>query len=106
MAFGIPVIATDHFAIPEMLEHDATGLLIECGRFDCARMFHGYVVDTIPQDFRDYVTEQLFRHLCRLVESPDVRRRLGKAALHVARTKFSFDTRNRRMRAIYEEALQ
>jgi glycosyltransferase involved in cell wall biosynthesis len=106
MAFGIPVIATNYFAIPEMLEHEVSGLLIDIRQFDCDRMFRGYVVGEIPSGFREYVTDRLFRHLCRLIESVDERKRIGMAALDVARTRFSFETRNRKMLEIYREALR
>jgi glycosyltransferase involved in cell wall biosynthesis len=106
MAFGIPVVATNHFAIPEIVKHGETGLLIDIGRFDTERMFKGYVVDTIPSGFRDYVTDQLFDYLCMLAESRETRRRLGMAALTRARTHFSFETRNQRMGEIYRDALR
>jgi len=106
MAFGIPVVATNEFAIPEMIEDGKTGLLVDTSRFDCARLFRGYVVDDIPRDFRDHVTNRLFEHLSRLIESVELRRTLGVAGMQVARTKFSFETRNARMREIYREALQ
>ena len=105
MAFGIPVIATNCFAIPEMLEHDVSGLLIDTKQFDCERLFRGYVVTDIPADFREYVTEHLFASMCRLIESAALRRTLGMRALTVARTKFSFERRNDRMLEVYEEAL-
>ena len=104
MAFGIPVIATNHFAIPEMLEHDVSGLLIDTSGFDTERLFRGYVVDQIPDDFRQQVTDQLFAYLCRLIESVEERRRFGLAGLHVARTRFSFETRNRKMLDVYKRA--
>lgn len=105
MSYGIPVIATHHFAIPEMLSHDVTGLLIDVSAFDLESMFRGYVVNDLPAEFRASVTDQLVRRICELVESPEKRRRLGAAAIATARSKFSFDTRNARMLAIYQEAL-
>jgi len=51
-----------------------------------------------------HVTEQLFQHLCRLIESPALRRTLGMGGLTVARSKFSFDIRNAKMLDIYREA--
>jgi hypothetical protein len=36
----------------------------------------------------------------------DERRRLGMAGLDVARTKFSFEERNRKMLEVYSEAVQ
>jgi glycosyltransferase involved in cell wall biosynthesis len=105
MAFGIPVISTNHFAIPEIIEDGVSGLLIDTRRFDCDRLFGGYGVRSIPPDFRAYMTEAVFKHLCRLIESLELRRSIGLAALEVARTKFSFERRNGIMREIYRQAV-
>ena len=106
MAFGIPVIATDVFAIPEMLGHGVSGFLIDTAPFDCMRLFRGYVIDEIPANFREHITENLFQYMCKLIESAELRRTLGMAGLGVAREKFSFEARNRRMLEVYREALQ
>jgi glycosyltransferase involved in cell wall biosynthesis len=105
MAFGIPVISTNYFAIPEMVEHGVCGFLVDTRQFDCDRLFRGYVVNEIPSDFREYVTDSVFRYLCQLIESAELRRDLGMAGVRAARTKFSFETRNERMSEVYREAL-
>ena len=61
MAFGIPVIATNYFAIPEMVEHEVSGLLIDISRFNCESMFRGYRIYDIPSAFREYVTDPALR---------------------------------------------
>jgi glycosyltransferase involved in cell wall biosynthesis len=106
MALGIPSISTNHFAIPEMVEHDVSALLVDTSSFDCETLFRGYVVRQIPDSFREHVTDQVFRYLCRLIESSRLRQRLGQAAQQVARTKFSFDARNAAMLNVYQEALR
>jgi glycosyltransferase involved in cell wall biosynthesis len=106
MAFGIPVISTNHFAIHEMVEHGDCGFLIDTNRFNCEQLFRGYVINEIPTDFREYVTDNVFKYLCQLIESSELRRKLGMAGLNIARTKFSFETRNDNMLEIYREALQ
>lgn len=105
MAFGIPVISTNHFAIPEMIAHEVNGLLIDTRRFECETSFSGYIVRDIPADFRQYMTDAVFSHLCRLIESIELRTSIGQAALAVARNQFSFDRRNAAMREIYRQAL-
>jgi glycosyltransferase involved in cell wall biosynthesis len=104
MAYGIPVIATNYFAIPEMVQQGSTGFLIDTARFDCERLFRGYVVDQIPSDFRAHVTNELYRYLRELVASPQLRRTMGAAALSVARTTFSVERRNEQMAEIYRKA--
>jgi glycosyltransferase involved in cell wall biosynthesis len=105
MAYGIPVIATNHFAIPEMVEHNRSGFLIDTSGYDCDRLFRGYVVKDVPRDFREHVTDELFKYMCRLIESPNLRETFGRAGLDTARTKFSFRERNMKMSRIYREAL-
>jgi hypothetical protein len=89
-----------------MIEHGVSGFLIDTSRFDCDRLFRGYVVDRLPRDFREHVTEHLFTYLSRLIESAELRRTIGLAALNTARSKFSFARRNEQMLQIYREALQ
>jgi glycosyltransferase involved in cell wall biosynthesis len=105
MAFGIPIISTTHFAIPEVVEHGVSGFLIDTSQFNCERLFRGYVVRRLPPDFREYVTEKLFKYLCQLIESAVLRRKLGMGGASIARTKFSFETRNKQMLEVYREAL-
>jgi glycosyltransferase involved in cell wall biosynthesis len=63
------------------------------------------VVREIPPDFRAYMTDAVFDRLCRLIESIELRRTLGRAGLEVARTKFSFERRNAAMLDIYRQAV-
>jgi glycosyltransferase involved in cell wall biosynthesis len=105
MAFGIPVVSTNHFAIPEMIEDGVSGLLIDTTRFECDQLFRGYTVPDIPAEFREYMTDAVFVQMCRLIESVALRRSIGGEALKVARTKFSFERRNATIREIYRQAL-
>jgi|GEM_PF-1279229 len=101
MAYGIPVIATNQFAIPEMIEHEQSGLLIDMSQYNTQKMFRGYVVDKIPDDFRGHINEQLILHLSSLIESANLRKQIGDVALSRVRTKFGFEARNRTMGTIY-----
>ena len=104
MAFGIPVIATNHFAIPEILEHNVSGLLVDTERFNCEQLFRGYTVREIPEDLRATVTEGVYESLIKLIESAGLRKRFGTAGVQIARTKFSFEERNKKMLALYQAA--
>ena len=105
MAFGIPTIATNYFAIPELIGDQEDGLLIDTKPFSCERMFAGYRVDSIPASFHEYMTEGVYTRLKVLIESPERRASIGRSALNSARGRFSFTERNRRMSAIYSDAL-
>ena len=105
MAFGVPIISTNHFAIPEIVQDRVAGFLIDTNQFNCDQLFRGYVVNRIPLEFREYLSENVFKYLCQLIEAPELRKQLGMAGVNTARTKFSFETRNRRMLEIYRNAL-
>ncbi len=104
-AHGIPVIATNHFAIPEMIQDGVNGLLIDTSTYDQEAMFRGYVVNHIPTDFRTHVTSCLVQNLTALLGSQELRARIGKSSLETVRKKFSFELRNEKMKRIYEEAV-
>jgi glycosyltransferase involved in cell wall biosynthesis len=106
MARGVPVVSTNYFAIPEMISHGISGLLVDTSEFHCESLFRGYVVANIPSSFHRHVTEGVAAHLFSLASSAAYRRKIAEAALEVVRTKFSFEVRNARMRTVYEEALR
>ena len=106
MAFGIPVVATNQFAIPEILEHEQSGLLVDISQYDTQKMFRGYVVGDIQKDFRNHVNEQLKSCLEKLISSAELRKFIGTKARHVVRSKFSFAARNKVMSKIYFDALK
>ena len=105
MPYGIPVVTTNQLAIPEMIEHGKSGLLVDISKYDTQRMFRGYVVDQIPDNFKRDVNEELMETLETLIVSRTVREELGKNALWRARDKFGFANRNSQMERIYRQTL-
>jgi glycosyltransferase involved in cell wall biosynthesis len=101
MAYGIPVVATNCFAIPEIIAHEHDGFLIDISQFDVKKLFPGYRVAQIPTAFRESVNEQLYCYLEKLIRSDDVRCGIRKNSVATARTKFSFATRNWAVQSIY-----
>ncbi len=106
MSFGIPVITSNCFALPEMIDHGVSGFLIDLNKFGGDSLFGGYVVNKLPDNFREYMSEEVYRHLVALIESRDLRESVGLAGLHLARTKFSIENRNAQMSEIYSQALE
>lgn len=106
MSFGIPVIATNVFALPEIIESGKNGMLIDVSSFDLDRMFRGYVVNSIPPQFRSHVSKQLKRLLLDLIESSTLRNEVSYSAVQTIKSKFSVTNRNRLLSRIYEEALE
>lgn len=105
MSYGVPVIATNYFAIPEMVVDGVTGSLIDTSNFDCVKMFPGCEVGQIPPNFHEYMSNCLFAEIMRLVDSPKKMHEMAQAALVRTRETFSFRVRNSIMGEIYEQAL-
>lgn len=105
MAYGVPVIATDVFAIPELLPSERFGMLIPAKDLPIREIIQGYVVRAVPKDVHQYLSDAVLARLRRLVSSPPDRISIITAARERALTEFSFERRNREMREIYMEAL-
>lgn len=105
MAFGLPIISTNHFAIPEIVEHGVNGFLIETSGFEFIDKFRDYTVNNLPKKFHDHMNTEVYKYLKMLICDTALRKNMGYASLDIARSKFSFETRNKRMSEIYQAAL-
>lgn len=82
MALGKPVIASRRGMLPEIVEHEVTGLIVE----DDPRSLAGALVQ--------------------LIRNEPLRRQLGAAALKKAHSDFALDKRITQVIAFYEETLR
>lgn len=105
-AYGIPVISTNHFAIPEIIEHGESGYLIDTNHFDFISKGKFCVLNDIPKDFHAYMSDQVYKYMEILVKDPAKRKEMGQKGLNIAAAKFSFEQRNHKMKKIYEEGLR
>lgn len=107
-AFGLPIVSTNQHAIPEIIENEKSGLLIDIknNKFynDPNKFKNNNDKYLIPKDLNDKLTNGIYDNLKRLIEDDSLRKRLGRNAIFNARTKFSFEKRNKIMKKIYEEA--
>lgn len=83
MSFKLPVVASNIYAIPEIVEDGKTGFLIPMGN-----------------------SEELFNKLCRLTESKALRERMGSEGRKRIELRFSNEIVGQRLKAIYEESLK
>lgn len=82
MAMGIPIIAADRGMLPEMIEHQKEGFVIE---------------DT---------PEKLAQTILYFIEHPDERRQMGKNAHDKARKQFNPEVQAKRIESLYLKTLQ
>jgi glycosyltransferase involved in cell wall biosynthesis len=105
MYFGIPIVATDAFAIPEVVEDGKTGFIIKlpkiCSRENFIKRIHS------PEIRCKEIVEQLVANLSTLIEDTNLRRKFGRTARNeVLKGKFSIKKRNKKLKTIFEEALR
>jgi glycosyltransferase involved in cell wall biosynthesis len=82
MAMGVPVIATRIGGVPQLIEHEVNGLLVEVGN-----------------------TEQLGSALSGLLADTDQRDRLGDLGRRTVEACYTFERRMERIREVYDKLL-
>ena len=112
MSYGLPVVTTDVYANPEVVQDGVTGLLVRrSGRVPYES--DGLPTSMFTRPFRHAirrpdprVVEDLARATATLIEDADLRRRLGGAGRRrVERGRFSVARRNARLKAIFDAAI-
>ncbi|MHA2276497.1 MAG: glycosyltransferase family 4 protein [Candidatus Kariarchaeaceae archaeon] len=111
-AFGLPIVSTTHYAIPEIIEHNKQGFLIKDIKNtwynDQIIGFYGYQKWKEPRFLpgeRVRLESELFSALSKLIEDHSLRKRFGEANFkEVTEGKFSFKHRNQQILEIYKNA--
>lgn len=115
MSVGLPIVTTNIFAIPEIVEDGKNGFLIEAKKYDWANenglMKVEYIINPEKRmkmytlDKPDIVG-QLVEKISLLIENSSLRKRMGKYGKYlVEKGKFSIKERNIKLRKVYEECL-
>jgi len=110
MSVGLPVVATNMFAMPEIIREGHNGFLINSKmhwdkyvKFDPKyKKFNVDAVKIHPEMVKDLV-----KKLSILIEDKNLRRKMGQNSFKMVDSgKFSIKRRNEKLRKIYEEALR
>lgn len=112
MSFGLPIIATNVFAVPEIVEHKKNGLLIKpeyclfndeyLFRFDSCKSLINYTKKNLQYTLID----SLKKYMKQMIERDNERKTLGKNSLKILNKKFSIKRRNKTLREIYENLIK
>jgi glycosyltransferase involved in cell wall biosynthesis len=105
MSAGLPLVGTDIFAVPEIIENGKNGFLIHS-----PIRWHDENYLCNPQGGskkdRILIVKQLVEKLSLLIEDSSLRRRMGRYGKRlVEKGKFSIKERNKKLERIYQEAL-
>jgi glycosyltransferase involved in cell wall biosynthesis len=110
MSCGLPLIGTDIFAVPEIIEDGKNGFLVHT---DLSEFSSNYLHRNFYKTI-DYskitcpdIVKQLVEKISILVENPKLRRKMGLTGYKIIENgKFSIKVRNEKLKRIYEEAIK
>jgi len=115
-AFGIPIVSSRTFAVPEIVEDGKTGLLTcapKVSWFDSNYQltYKGKHEENWKKFNRDLseiedkeLEQELYSHLETLIKDKELRKKMGEAGRKAVAEKFSVEKRNEQLRRIYEES--
>jgi len=115
MGFGLPVVASNFItALPEIVEDGESGLLFDIMNFDFEKCVfegredfrEGDIKFKVPLDLHEHMVKELIKKISILIEDSALRKRMGLRGLEIARSKFSFENRNRMLKELYESILK
>ena len=105
LSVGIPIIATDIFAVPEIVEDSKNGFLIHS-----PIRWHDKNYLWNPRRFkknRKLIVNQLIKKISLLIENSSLRKKMGRYGRELVKNgKFSIKKRNKKLKRIYEEVLE
>ncbi|MEM5879104.1 MAG: glycosyltransferase family 4 protein [Candidatus Aenigmatarchaeota archaeon] len=106
LAVGLPIVATDIFAVPEIVEDNKNGFLIHSPiKWHDERYFYNPQGDSKRN--KELIVKQLVKKLSLLIEDSSLRKKMGKYSRRlVEKGKFSIKERNEKLRIIYEDSIR
>jgi len=110
LASGTPVIATDIFAIPEMIQHGINGFLINVPQDENKFIECFWQKDQILKRKRilaieEIITEKLFKSLSFIIENPKKYFQMREKTIKIAAKQFSIHNRKEMLLRIYKSVL-
>lgn len=113
MSCSIPIITTNIYASPEIIENGKSGILIDAP----FSMFNpDFSLKFWPKDagWKDFLSkaknvngkfiESIEKNMALLIEDSSIRKRMGRSGNRILRKKFSIKGRNKKLKKIYEDA--
>lgn len=108
MSYGLAVVASDGWGMEEYLEHERTGLVVK-GRYGKAA-WADYDAGFLREDYEPtytpdtVVVQGIVDAVSRLVEEPELRARLGRAARAEVASKYTLEQWNQGLKAAFDLA--
>ena len=107
MSTGLPIVCTDDFTLPELVQDGHNGFLVksEIHWYDYRFDFKEYVEN--KEKPHPQTVKELVDKISILIEDPELRKKMGENSFNLVDSgKFSVKERNKKLKRIYEEALK
>ena len=111
LSAGLPVISTKIRAIPEIVQHDVNGLLIDLPVDKHGVLYTNKLNMKEPDYFKTAREENLGKmketfknYLIKLLQSKDIRTKFGHKSRKLFEEKFTYEVRNKKLIEIYKNA--
>lgn len=106
MSFGLPVISTDVFAIPEIIEDGKNGFMVHSEQSWAGKDYLHNSYGRNPKK-SPFPASELAQKLSFLIEDGKLLKSMSKNSKNmIANGKFSIKERNKKLKRIYEDALK
>lgn len=107
ISFGVPVVCSDIFALPEIVPDGEAGVLLPFkGTVNARNIVSGYGIREFDRDLHVMISDWVFESVTRILDSKLLQENMGLAGQAHARARFSFHARNAAMLEIYGRAGQ
>ena len=104
---GLPIIGTNMFAVPEVVEEGKNGLIIEIPGYDVNSGIQEHLITNMTKDEEERFVSDMVKAIEKLVKNKKLREKMGKESFKlVSEGKFSIKERNKKLRKVYEDALR
>lgn len=109
MSTGLPIVCTDDFTLPEMVENGYNGFLVKSpvNWYPYASTGRGMEYQRIAEEDHPETVNELVEKISILIEDKELRRKMGENSFNLVESgKFSIKERNKKLRKIYDNALK
>jgi len=104
---GLPIIGTNLFAVPEIVEHQKNGLVFDLPGYSLHEEFlQRYPLEKVKKN-EEEIIKKIEENLEILIKDEQLREKMGKESFRlISEGKFSLQERNKQLEKIYLEASQ
>ncbi len=104
---GLPIITTNLFNSPEVVKHNKNGIVIPIPGYKPKDYIQEYPLENFDATAKKIFIKDLESAMETIIKNKPLREKMGKESLKLIKTgKYSLNERNKKLRAVYDEALQ